>query len=137
MAILNQDFGLMDKVHTWGKDLQALQEIKGQRYWMLMNVYTSDKLDKIDGWIEKIVDGNKVMVTLHVDIHKLKDQTQEKILEAKRHYSDAFLDIFEDDSRDELMTIQVVVEQFQNTFEEASTNEYIRQTFKKEEALLE
>lgn len=29
VAILNQDFGLMDEVHT---RLQALQSIKGQRY---------------------------------------------------------------------------------------------------------
>ena len=28
VAILNQDFGLMDEVHTWGKDLQVLQVIK-------------------------------------------------------------------------------------------------------------
>ena len=56
------------------------------------------------------MDGNKIMETLYVDIHKLKDQTQEKILEAERQYSDACLDIFEDDSRDKLMTVQLVVE---------------------------
>ena len=95
----------MDEVHTWGKDLQALQSIKGQRYQMLMDVYTTKELDKIDDWIEKITDGNKVMETLHVDIHKLEDQAQEQILEAERHYSDACLDIFEDDSRDKLMVV--------------------------------
>ena len=35
------------------------------------------------------------------------------------------------------MTVQVVVEQFWKTFEEASTDEDIRQAFKTEEALLE
>jgi len=75
VAILNQDFSLMDEVHTWGKDLQALQLIKGKRYRMLMEVYIAEELDKIDDWIEKIADGNKVMETLHVEIHKLKDQT--------------------------------------------------------------
>lgn len=32
VAILSLDFWLMDEVHTWGKDLQALKSIKGQRY---------------------------------------------------------------------------------------------------------
>ena len=27
--ILNQDFGLMDEIHTWGNNLQALQSING------------------------------------------------------------------------------------------------------------
>ena len=103
VAILNKDLGLMDEVHTWGQDLQALQSIKGQRYQMLMDIYTVEDLDKIDDWIEKIAYRNKVMETLHIDIHKLKDQTQEKILEAKKHYSDVCLDIFEDDSREKLI----------------------------------
>ena len=40
-----------------------------------MEVYTVEELDKINDWIEKIVDDNKVMETLHAEIHKLKDQT--------------------------------------------------------------
>ena len=48
VTILNQDFGLMDEVHTQGKDLQVLQEIKGQRYQMLMEVYMNEDLDKIE-----------------------------------------------------------------------------------------
>ena len=42
---------------------------------MLMDVYIGDELDKIYDWIEKIAASNKVMETLHVHIHKLKDQT--------------------------------------------------------------
>lgn len=45
---------------------------------MLMDVYTGDELDKIDDWIEKISDGNKVMETLHTDIHKLKVKPKRK-----------------------------------------------------------
>lgn len=104
---------------------------------MLMDVYTVDELDKIDDWIEKISNGNKVMETLHAKIHKLKDQTQEQILEAKRQYSNACLDIFEDESRDRIMNIQAVVEKLRKTFEEASTDEDIILGFKTEEALLE
>jgi len=66
--------------------VQDLHSIKGQRYQMLMDVYTTDELDKIDNSIEKIADGNKVMETLHANIHKLKDQTQEKILEVEKYF---------------------------------------------------
>ena len=74
VSILNRDFRLMDEVHTWGKDLQVLQSIMGQRYQMLMYVCSAHEFDKTDDWIEKIMDGNKVMETLHANIHKLKDQ---------------------------------------------------------------
>ena len=63
VVISKQDFNLMDEVHTWQKDLQVLQAIKGQRYWMLMDVYTEKELDLIDDWIEKILDSIKIMET--------------------------------------------------------------------------
>ena len=63
----------------------------------MIDVYTREEIDMIDEWIENIVDINKVMKTLHKEIHWLKDQAQEKILEVERHYSDACLDIFEDE----------------------------------------
>lgn len=58
-------------------------------------------------------------------------------MKAERHYSNACLDIFEDESRDRLMTVQEIVEQFWKNFEEASTDKDIRQAFKTKEALLE
>ena len=69
VAILKQDFSIMDEVHAWGKDLQILQAIKGQRYIMLMDVYIVEELDLIDDQIEKIADSNKVMESLHAKIH--------------------------------------------------------------------
>ena len=87
----------MDEVWAWSKDLQTIQAIKGQRYHILIDVYTGEELDMIDDWIEKIEDGNKVMETLHGGIHTLKDQARERILEANKLYSDACLDIFEDE----------------------------------------
>ena len=110
VAILNQEFGLMDKVHTWRNDLQTLQSIEGQRHHMLMEVYTTKELDKTSDWIEKIVDGNKVMEKLHAYILKLKYQNQGKILEAQRHYNDTCLDNFQDDSREKLLLVEIVVE---------------------------
>ena len=97
VAILRQDFSIMDEVQAWSKDLQTLQAIKGQRYHILIDVYTKEELDMIDDWIEKIADGNKVMETLHEGIHRFKDQAREPILEAEKLYSDAYLDIFEDE----------------------------------------
>ena len=78
VAILRQDFSIMDEVHAWRKYLQTLRAIKGQRYRILIDVYTKEELYMIDDWIEKIVDGNKVMETLHGEIHRLKDQAREK-----------------------------------------------------------
>ena len=66
-----------------------MQAIKGQRYIILIDVYTGEELDMIDYWIEKIIDSKKVMEKLHVEIHRLKDQAQDRILEAERHYRDA------------------------------------------------
>ena len=57
--------------------MQTLQAIKGQRYHIMIDVYTREELDMIDDWIEKIADGNKVMETLHEEIHRLKDQARE------------------------------------------------------------
>ena len=60
----------------------------------------------IDYWIDKIVDSNKVMETLHEEIHRLKDQAQEKILEAERHYNNACLEIFEDEECEKLLLVE-------------------------------
>ena len=137
VAILKQDFNIMDEVHAWSKDLQILQAIKGQRYQILIDVYTGEELDMINDWIEKIANSNKVMETLHAEIHRLKDQAQEKILEAERHYSDACLEIFEDEEQEKLLPIEVVVENFKNILDEASSDKDICQAFRIEEALLE
>ena len=91
----------------------------------------------IDDWIEKIAKRNKVIGTLHKEIHRLKDQAGEQILEAEKFYSDACLDIFEDEEWEKLLKVEVVVENFRKTLEEASSDEDIRQAFKIEEALLE
>ena len=112
VVILKQDFSIMDEVRAQSKDLQTLQVIKGKRYQILIDIYIGEELDMIDDWIEKIADSNKVMEMLHVEIHQLKDQAQEQILEAEKHYSDACLDIFEDEEREKFLPIEVVVENF-------------------------
>lgn len=137
VAILKQDFSIIDELRAWSQDLQTLKAIKGQRSRTLVDVYTMAELDMIDDWIEKIADSNKVMETLHEEIHRLKEKAQGKIFEAERHYSDACLDIFEDDEHERLLPIDTVVENFKNIFLEVDDKEDIRQAFKTEEALLE
>ena len=115
----------MDEVRVWSKDLQILQAIKGQRYRILIDVYTREELDMIDDWIEKIAEGNKVMETLHDEIHRLKDQAQEKILEAQRHYNDACLEIFEYEEWEKLLPVDGIVDSFKKIFDEAANDKDI------------
>ena len=91
----------------------------------------------IDYWIEKIEDGKKVMETFHGEIHKLKDQAWERILEAEKLYSDACLDIFEGEERVKLFPIEVIVDNFIKALEEISSDEDIKQAFRTEEVLIE
>ena len=77
------------------------------------------------------------METLHEEIHQLKDQAREQILGIEKLYSDACLDIFEDEEWEKLFPVEVVVENFKRTLEEASSDEDIWQAFRTKEALLE
>ena len=77
------------------------------------------------------------METLHEEIHRLKDQARERILEAEKLYSDACLEIFEDEEWQKLFLVEVVVDNFRNTLQEASSDEDMRQAFKTKEALME
>ena len=43
VSILKQDFGIMDEVRAWSKDLQTLQAIKGQRYQILIDAYIGEE----------------------------------------------------------------------------------------------
>ena len=95
---------------------------------MLMDLYIAKELDNIDDWIENIMNINKVMESLHTEIHKLKDQAHELILDAEKHYSDACLDIYEDNTWEKLILVGIVVEKFWNFFDEV---------YNDEEALLE
>ena len=64
----NRDLGLMDKISSWAKDLEAPKNIRCQKYRMLMVVYIGEDLDKIKDWINTIEDGNKVMLALYNNI---------------------------------------------------------------------
>ena len=42
---------------------------------IIVDTYTIEDLDLIDYWIEKIENSNKIMETLHAEIHRLKNQS--------------------------------------------------------------
>ena len=42
------------------------------------------ELDNLDGWIEKISFGNKVLEGLHEDIQKINNKIREKFLEVDK-----------------------------------------------------
>ena len=90
-----------------------------------MDLYIAKELDNIDDWIENIMNINKVMESLHTEIHKLKDQAHEVILDAEKHYSDACLDIYEDNTWENLILVGIVVEKFWKTFDEVYNDEDI------------
>ena len=62
------------------------------------------------------------MGTLHEEIHRLNAQAWDWILEVEKLYSDAYLEIFEDEEWEKILTVEVVVENFKKTLEEASSD---------------
>ena len=104
---------------------------------MLMDVYIVEDLENLDEWIKKISIGNKLMEGLHENIQRIRDQTQEQILEVERYYNVACLDIIEDESKTKLIVVQSEVQNFWWTFEDASLDEDIRKGLKTKEELLE
>lgn len=58
-------------------------------------------------------------------------------MQAEKLYSDACLNIFEDDAWKKIILVEVVVQRFRNIFDEVSSDEDIWQTFRIEESLLE
>ena len=77
------------------------------------------------------------MGTLHEEIHQLKDQAWENFFEVEKLYSDACLDIFEDEEWEKLLAVEVIVDNFKKTLDEVSSDEDIWQAFRTEETLLE
>ena len=77
------------------------------------------------------------METLHEEIHSSRTKLESEFWKLEKLYSDACLDIFKDEEWEKLLLVEVVVENFKKTLEEASSDEDISQAFRIEEALLE
>ena len=109
-CITNSNFGLLDEVSSWTEDLQVLRQIKSQKYQMLTSVYMAKEIDKVEDWIDLIKDCTRSMMTLYDQIKEVENRARDQIMEADKLYSAASMDIFTDNSMDELVSIEAVVQ---------------------------
>ena len=77
---------------------------------MLIVVYSSDELDKIQDWMDSIEDGNKEMLALYGNIQEIWGRAKAQILEVDKYYSMASMKIFIDDSKDEFTSAKFVIQ---------------------------
>lgn len=124
--VVTQDFGLIDEVSSWMNDLEAPKTIKGKMYQMLLPIYPRDELDKINDWVESIQAGNKVILSQYDDIQEMQTRVWTHIFEADNYYNATNLEIFKNDSKDQLSTTETVVQQFKASFEAEASKEYSR-----------
>ena len=83
--ITNSDFGLLDEVSLWIEDLQALKQIKNQKYQMLTSVYTAKEIDQVEDSMDLIKDGTKSMMTLYDQIKEVENRAKDQIMEADKY----------------------------------------------------
>ena len=90
-------------------DLEARKIIRGQKYKMLIVVYSREELENIENMMDNIEDGNKVMFSLYGDIYEIQVRAKAQILEVDKFYSVANMEIFIDNSMDELASTKTLV----------------------------
>ena len=56
-------------------------------------------------------------MTMYDKIKEVQDRAKAQILEEDKFYSAASMEIFADDSREELVSIKAIVQQFKSSFE--------------------
>ena len=134
-CITNSNFGLLDEVSSWTEDLQAFRQIKSQKYWMLTSVYTAEEIDQVEDSVDLIKDGTKSMMTLYDQIKEVEKRAKDQIMEADKLYSAASMEIFTDNSMDELVIIEVVVQQFRSSFEGVRDHIDLQRIFRLEDIL--
>ena len=108
--ITNSDFGLLDEVSSWTDDLTTLREIKSKKYQMLTSVYMEEEIDQVEDWIDLIKDGTRAMMSLYDQIKEVENRARAQILEADKMYSAASMGIFTDNSMEELVSVEIVIQ---------------------------
>ena len=114
--ITNSYFGLLKEVSSWANNLTTLREIKSQKYQMLTLVYTREEIDKVEDWIDSIKDSFRAMMTLYDQIKEVENRAKAQILEVDKFYSAASMEIFTDNSMDELASIETIVQHLKSSF---------------------
>ena len=106
--VVNQDIWLIDEVFSWMNNLEVLKVIKGKKYQMLLSIQLGYVLDNIDDWVENIHARNRVMLALNEDIQKMQARVQTQILKVDNYYNEKSLEILSNDSKDQLITMEIV-----------------------------
>ena len=84
---------------------------------MLTSVYTAEEIDQVEDLVDLIKDGTKSMMTLYDQIKEVENRARGQIMEADKLHSVASMDISINNSMDELVSIESLVQQFWSSFE--------------------
>ena len=74
---------------------------------MLTSVYTVEEINQVEDSVDLIKDGTKSMMTLYDQIREVENRARDQIMEANKLNSAASIEIFIDNSMDELVNIEV------------------------------
>ena len=76
---------------------------------MLTSVYIAKEINQVEDWVDLIKDRTKSMMTLYDQIKEVENRAKDQIMEADKLYCVAGMDIFTNNSMDELVSIEAVV----------------------------
>ena len=80
--------------------------------------------------MDTIEDGNKVMLALYDNTQEIQVRAKAQILEVDKFYSATSMEIFTDNSMDELASIETIVQYFKSSFEGVRDHKDIHTIFK-------
>ena len=86
----------------------------------------------MEDWIQNIEEGHKVMLSMYKDIQQIQDRAKAQFLEVNKYYSTTSMEISSNDSRDELESLEVMVQQFRASFQGVRDDIYIHKIFRME-----
>ena len=102
---------------------------------MLTSIYTTKEIDQVEDWVDSIKDGTKAMMTMYDQIKQVENRAKDQIMEADKLYSAASMEIFTDNSIDELVSIEAVVQQFRSSLKGVRDHTDLKWIFKLEDIL--
>ena len=92
-------------------------------------------MEKFEDWINSIRDSTRAMMTLYDQIGEVENRAKAQILEVDKFYSATSMEIFKNNSIEELVNIETIVQQFKSSFEGVKDHIDISRIFKMEDIL--
>ena len=83
---------------------------------MLTLVYMVEEIDQVEDWIDLIKDETRAMMTLYDQIKEVENRARAQILEADKLYSAASMEIFTNNSMEELVNVETIIQKFRSSF---------------------